>query len=285
MIVSNPAAIKLSPKFPKFQDLRKFQKQLLFPGVRDLVSVWIWGLHYLWILWQSHNKGKQWISHQKIVHTMRSSSLFMCGIHHWQWWTPHMHNLLMTNFMKLWYCLTLGWYENIPSSKHASSNSAQWVQRLPAPSLHLWAECARKNPTSRLGVACLHRSWHAGNPNSGGVAQKEFPRDLNTLQEFGGWESVSQLVRHIPKRLNFLRAENSSLQPGIWEQHASRGISTNVTSNLSYYFCNLLISPMAICCERESERAIWQCVIQWLVHNVNEKLLKVIHLSTWTISI
>lgn len=107
-IVPNPAAIKLSPKFPKFQDLGKFQQQLLLPGVRDLVSVWIWGLHYLWIVWQSHNKGKQWISHQKIVHTRRSSSLSMCGIHHWQWWTPHMHNLLMTNFMKLWYCLTLG---------------------------------------------------------------------------------------------------------------------------------------------------------------------------------
>jgi hypothetical protein len=108
MIVSNPAAIKLSPKFPKFQDLGKFQKQLLLPGVRDLVTVWIWGLHYLWILWQSHNKGKQWISHQKIVHTRRSSSLSMCRIHRWQWWTPHMHNLLMSNFMKLWYCLTLG---------------------------------------------------------------------------------------------------------------------------------------------------------------------------------
>ncbi len=65
---------------------------------------------------------------------------------------------------------------------------------------------------------------------------------------------VSQSVRHIPKRLNFLRAENSSLQPRTWEQHGSRGISTNVTSNLSYRFCNLLISPTAICCERERAR-------------------------------
>lgn len=52
----------------------------------------------------------------------------------------------------------------------------------------------KENPTSRLGVACLHRSWQAANPNSGGVAQEEFPRDLNTLQEFGGWESVRQSV-------------------------------------------------------------------------------------------